>query len=108
MTIRKKLLLLILAIVFLISGMGSLSFRRMYFNLNRQLNNTGLSFIRRAASEVNLFLDRYSVMVSEMSTFFAILEQENALKNDVAQSGYDVAVVESYLNRLYESSKNEG
>ena len=108
MTIRKKLLLLILAIVFLISGMGSLSFRRMYFNLNRQLNNTGLSFIRRAASEVNLFLDRYSVMVSEMSTFFAILEQENALKNDATPPGYDIAVVESYLNRLYESSKNKG
>ena len=108
MTVSKKLFLLILSIVFLISGMGTLSFRRMYFDLNRQLNNTGLSFIRRAASEVNLFLDRYSVMVFEMSTFFAILEQENALKNDDAPSGYDVAVVESYLNRLYESSKNEG
>ena len=98
MTLSKKFLLVIAAVVLAVGGMGIASFRQTYAELDGQLNDAGLNFIRRAASEIDLFLGNYETMASEIAAVFGMLASDPS----------DFPKLEEGLERLWQANRHRG
>ncbi|MDR1377271.1 MAG: PDC sensor domain-containing protein, partial [Synergistaceae bacterium] len=107
MSLNKKILVLIVLIVAIISGMSTISFYRSYARLNNVINSTGSSFTNQAAVTIDLFFDQFRAMARDMGVFYVMLDENGALANrDTGETGEPEFA--KYLTRFLEENKPYG
>lgn len=108
MTLKKKIAVLAFSIIISVLLMGFFLLRHSYIRLDKQISQIGLSFIQRAASEINFFLDRYEITTIEMRDSLSMLAEKHAFSNNRASQDYEVPIIENYLYRMYQSVSTKG
>lgn len=107
MSVYKKMLALIAAIVLIISSMGVLSFRRSYTQLDDMINAAGRNFIKRTTTTVDLFFDQYRTIARDWGNFYQLLDDRGDFAGEAAGRNENSRIT-AYLKRLLDENKPYG
>ena len=107
MSLNRKILVLIVLIVVIVSGMSTISFYRSYARLNDVINSTGSSFIKRSPVTIDLFFDQFRVMARDVGNLYVMLNENGVFTNRKTGEA-DNSEFAKYLTRFLEKNEPYG